>query len=83
MEKQSLQNKQVAVLVANGFEESEFTAPVEALKNAGAQVTVVSLKPGKVKAWAEKDWGGEYEVDETVKKLRPKTSTRWYYPAAS
>ncbi|WP_333863470.1 type 1 glutamine amidotransferase domain-containing protein [Chitinophaga sp.] len=66
MEKQSLQDKKVAVLVANGFEESEFTEPVAALKNAGAQVTVVSLEPGKVKAWAEKNWGGEYEVNETV-----------------
>lgn len=69
MEKQSLQNKKVAVLVANGFEESEFTEPVKALKNAGAAVTVVSLKPGKVKAWAEKDWGGEYEVNDTVDKV--------------
>lgn len=69
MEKQSLQNKKVAVLVANGFEESEFTDPVKALKNAGASVTVVSLKPGKVKAWAEKDWGGEYEVNDTVEKV--------------
>lgn len=69
MEKQSLQGKKVAVLVANGFEESEFTVPVEALRNAGAEVSVVSLQPGKVKAWAEKDWGGEYEVNETVDKV--------------
>lgn len=69
MEKQTLQNKKVAVLVANGFEESEFTEPVKALKNAGAEVTVVSLKSGKVKAWAEKNWGGEYEVDATVDKV--------------
>ncbi|MGE7775993.1 type 1 glutamine amidotransferase domain-containing protein [Chitinophaga sp. NPDC101104] len=69
MEKQSLENKKVAVLVANGFEESEFTEPVKALKDAGAAVTVVSLKPGKVKAWAEKDWGGEYEVNDTADKV--------------
>ncbi|WP_109698095.1 type 1 glutamine amidotransferase domain-containing protein [Chitinophaga deserti] len=69
MEKQTLQNKKVAVLVANGFEESEFTEPVKALKNAGAEVTVVSLKSGKVKAWAEKNWGGEYDVDATVDKV--------------
>lgn len=68
MENQSLQGKKVAILVANGFEESEFTKPLEALNAAGAQVTVVSLKPGKVKAWAEKDWGGEYDVNDTVDK---------------
>lgn len=71
MEKQ-LSNKKVAILVADGFEESEFTQPLEALKNAGAQVEVVSLKSGKVKAWAEKDWGGEYEVDATVDQANAK-----------
>lgn len=65
MEKQ-LNNKKVAILVANGFEESEFTEPLAALKNAGAQVEVISLQAGKVKAWAEKNWGKEYEVDKTV-----------------
>lgn len=61
-----LSNKKVAVIVADGFEESEFTKPVEALKGAGAQVDVISLKAGKVKAWSEKDWGGEYNVDKTI-----------------
>ncbi len=49
MEKQTLKDKKVAVLVTDGFEESEFTQPVEALKNAGADVKVVSLKEGTVK----------------------------------
>lgn len=67
MKQRSLNDKKVAVLVTDGFEESEFTQPVEALKNAGAQVTVVSLKPGTIKSWAEKNWGREYDVDATVK----------------
>jgi protease I len=67
MEKQTLKDKKVAVLVTDGFEESEFTQPVEALKNAGADVKVVSLKEGTVKSWAEKNWGKEYKVDTTVK----------------
>jgi protease I len=61
-----LSNKKVAILVADGFEEVEFTQPLEALQNAGAQVEVVSLKEGEVKAWAEKDWGKAYPVDKTV-----------------
>jgi protease I len=65
MDKQ-LNNKKVAVVVADGFEESEFTKPVEALRNAGAHVDVVSIKSGKVKAWSEKNWGKEYEVDKTI-----------------
>lgn len=67
MEKQTLKDKKVAVLVTDGFEESEFTQPVEALKNAGADVKVVSLKEGTVRSWAEKNWGKEYKVDTTVK----------------
>ncbi len=61
-----LTNKKVAVLVADGFEESEFTKPVEALKNADAQVEVISLKSGKVKAWSNKNWGDEYPVDKVI-----------------
>lgn len=66
MSQHKLENKKVAVLVADGFEESEFTEPVTALQDAGAEVEVISLKPGKVKAWAEKEWGDEYRVDRTV-----------------
>src|SRR5690606_22496635 len=69
MAQQTLENKKVAVLVTDGFEESEFTEPVAALQNAGASVEVISLKPGKVKAWAEEDWGDEYRVDNTVDKV--------------
>jgi protease I len=67
-----LSNKKVAILVADGFEEVEFTKPMEALQNAGATVEVVSLKEGSVKAWAEKDWGKEYPVDLTVAEANAK-----------
>ncbi len=61
-----LGNKKVAVLVTHGFEESEFSKPVEALKDAGAKVEVISLKSGKVKSWSGKDWSAEYDVDKTI-----------------
>lgn len=61
-----LLNKRVAILVTDGFEESEFAKPYETLQQEGAQVDVVSLKEGKVKAWANKDWGKEYPVDKTL-----------------
>lgn len=68
--KTTLNKKKVAILVADGFEESEFTQPLEALKKAQAEVDVISLKPGKVKAWKDKDWGGEYEVDKTIDSVK-------------
>jgi protease I len=50
----------VAVLATDGFEESELTEPVKALKDAGAEVTILSLKPGKIQ-------GVHHDLDKTVK----------------
>ncbi len=65
MEKK-LNGKTVAIIVANGFEQSEFEVPRKALLDEGAQVDVISLKAGKVKAWKDKNWGDEFEVDHTI-----------------
>lgn len=59
-------SKKVAVLATNGFEQSEFEEPVKALKDAGAEVHVVSLKEGEIKGWKEKNWGDSFKVDKTV-----------------
>src|ERR1700726_3370902 len=50
----------VAVLATDGFEETELTEPVKALKDAGAKVTIVSLKPGQIQ-------GVCHDLDKTVK----------------
>jgi protease I len=62
----ALKGKKVAIVVTDGFEESEFTQPKEALEKAGAEAVVISLKAGKIKAWAKTDWGGSYAVDKTI-----------------
>ena len=61
-----MQNKKVAVLATDGFEQSELETPVAELKNAGATVHIVSLKSGSIRGWDEKDWGREVAVDTTV-----------------
>jgi protease I len=58
--------KKVAVLVANGFEQSEFEVPVKALIDANIILDVVSIDAGKVKAWKDGNWGQEFEVNKTV-----------------
>ncbi|MCP9236402.1 type 1 glutamine amidotransferase domain-containing protein [Lewinella sp. JB7] len=58
-----LRNLQVAALVANGFEEVEFTEPRNALRDAGATVHLVSPQAGSVRAWDGDDWGSECPVD--------------------
>ena len=65
-----IQNKKVAVLATHGFEQSELEKPVEALKEAGAQVEIISLKSGTIKGWSGKDWGGEVSVDKTIDSVK-------------
>src|SRR6202022_1226562 len=55
-----LTNFRVAVLAPGGFEESELTEPVKALRDAGAQVTILSLEPGQIQ-------GVRHDLDKTVK----------------
>lgn len=61
-----LSGKKIAIVITDGFEEVEFTKPKEALEKAGAETEVISIKSGKVKAWAMTDWGKEYPVDKTI-----------------
>ena len=61
-----LDGKRVAILATDGYEQSELTKPLEALKNAGAQVHIVSLQPGEIKGWNEENWGDSVNVDRTV-----------------
>jgi len=67
----TLSNKRVAILTEEGFEQVELTSPLEALKNAGAQVDVISPKSGKIKAWNHTDWGIEIEVDKELSTVSP------------
>jgi protease I len=50
----------VAVLATDGFEESELAEPVKALRDAGAQVTILSLEAGGIQ-------GVRHDLDRTVR----------------
>jgi protease I len=63
---QLLKNKNIAVLMTDGFEEVEYTIPREALDRQGANVEVVSEKAGLVRAWDHHDWGNDYRVDKSL-----------------
>jgi protease I len=63
---QDLNGLKVAILATDGFEQSELFKPKEALENAGAEVSIVSLKTGEIKGWNEKNWGDPITVDLTV-----------------
>ena len=55
--------KTVAILVTDGFEQSELMEPRKALHEAGATTQVVSPAGPKVKGWNHKEWGNEVPVD--------------------
>jgi protease I len=66
-----LSKRKVAVLVDNGFEQVEFTRPIEALKNEDADVFVVSPQDDTVKGWDKSDWGKEFDVDVPLSEASP------------
>lgn len=63
MTNQPLQNKKVAILVENGFEQEELTKPRQALQEAGAETVIISPAWKTVKGWQHADWGDEFDVD--------------------
>ena len=71
MEK-SLEGKRVAILVAEGFEQSELDGPKQALDDAGAETLIVSpAEEGWVQAWQHFDLGDLYEVDVPLAEADP------------
>lgn len=65
-----LNGLKVAILVTDGFEQSEMTEPQKALQEAGAQTQIVSLTTGKVKGWKGKNWGDEFQVDKDLNQAK-------------
>ena len=68
----TIENKKVAILTDHGFEESELTSPMQALKDAGATVHVVSKQEGIVKGWSQDHWSIEVPVDVQLKDANPR-----------
>src|SRR5438046_3255606 len=66
-----LAGNKVAILAADGFEEVELTKPKKALDDAGAETSVVSIKPGKIQGMNHADKGDTVPVDMTLDKARP------------
>ncbi|WP_461449935.1 type 1 glutamine amidotransferase domain-containing protein [Mucilaginibacter sp.] len=67
----TLENRRVAILTEEGFEQVELTSPKAALKDAGAIVHVISPKSGKIKAWDKTNWGIEVDVDKQLDEVSP------------
>lgn len=62
----NLKGLRVAVLATDGFEQIELTHPVEALEDHGAEVDIVSLRPGRIRGVNHMYPGKKVRVDRTV-----------------
>jgi protease I len=58
-----LSEKRVAVLVADGFEQIALIRPLQALRNTGATVDIISPANGLVKGRRLDQWGDQYWFD--------------------
>lgn len=56
----------ILILATDGFEQSELEVPRDKLREAGAEVHVVSPDGKAIKGWDEKDWGREVAVDHAI-----------------
>ena len=63
---QRIEGKRVAILAADGFEESELFQPKEAIEQAGGEAVIVSLKPGEIEANRHRAKGKSIAVNATI-----------------
>ncbi len=67
----SLQGKKVAVLATDGVEQVELHKPVEALRDAQAEVQVVAPHGGQIQGYNHFDKGQPVRVDRELSQVRP------------
>jgi protease I len=59
----------VAMVATDGFEETELTEPLKALREAGARVDIVSQKKGQIQGFRHADKSIKVDVDRTLDEL--------------
>lgn len=60
---EQLEGKKIAFLATDGFEQVELTKPWEAVKEAGGEAVLVSIKEGKIQGMNHADKADQFDVD--------------------
>ena len=68
---QELQDKNIAILVTNGFEQVEMTKPRQAFIDAGANAFLISPAGEQVQGWNHYDKADYFQVDIPLDKVNP------------
>jgi protease I len=66
-----LKGKKIAFLFTEGAEQAEVKEPLKAVKEAGADVDIVSLEKGEVEMWEHFDKGEKITADKAVSDADP------------
>ncbi len=61
-----LHSRKIAVLAADGFEKAELSIPVKALRAAGAEVEVISLRHGRIRGVNLHEPASRVHVDRVI-----------------
>jgi protease I len=67
----SIKGVKIAILATDGVEQVELTGPQQALRAAGATVTVVSPKSGKIQGMNHAEKGDQITVDAELSSVKP------------
>ena len=68
---QRLKGRRIAALAADGFEKVELVIPMKALRAAGAEVDVVSLRHGSIRGVNLHEPASRVHVDKTIAEANP------------
>ena len=64
-----LQGRKIAFLATDGVEQVELTEPLKAMKEAGAEAHLISIKPGQIQGFNHLDKGDTFPVDKTASEV--------------
>jgi protease I len=65
-----LRGRRIAFLATDGVEQRELAEPWDALSNAGAELHLVSLRAGEIRATRDDEPAGHFTVDRVVSDVR-------------
>jgi deglycase len=66
---QNLKGKKVAIIAADMVEQVELVEPRNALEKAGAETTLISLKPGEIQGFNHFDPADKIPVDKAIEEV--------------
>src|SRR3954469_17641740 len=68
---QRLKGRRIAALAADGFEKVELVIPMKALRAAGAEIDVISLRHGNIRGVNLHEPASRVHVDKTIAEANP------------